>query len=153
MLIYFARGSLPWQGLKAETEAELKEKIRQKKASMSGKELCRDLPDEFANYIDYIRSLPYGRKPDYVHLRAKFRQLFSKKGVKYDKVFDWTERLFNEFQNRHPARHRHNKLMINWIVIVDCHGFGSTFLLVWLDFRVIQCFLLTNGPIPSMAPS
>ena len=70
---------------------------------MSGKELCRDLPDEFAKYIDYIRSLAYSQMPDYVHLQAKFRQLFIKKGFKYDKVFDWTERLFNELQNRHPG--------------------------------------------------
>jgi hypothetical protein len=102
MLVFFARGSLPWQGLKAETEAEHSDKIRAKKASMSGKELCRGLPDEFADYIDYTRSLPYGKKPDYVRLQTKFRKLFTRMGFKYDKVFDWTERLYNELQERHP---------------------------------------------------
>lgn len=103
MLVYFARGSLPWQGLRAETEAELKEKIGQMKASMSGKELCKDLPDEFAQYIDYTRSLSYGEKPDYARLRRNLRDVFSREGFDYDKVFDWTARLFNELQERHQG--------------------------------------------------
>ncbi|KAG8157553.1 hypothetical protein KVR01_012595 [Diaporthe batatas] len=101
MLVYFARGSLPWQGLQAETDAELKDKIGEMKASMSVKELCRDLPDEFAEYIDYTRSLPYGKKPDYNRLQTRFRRLFTRMGFKYNKVFDWTERLFNELQDGH----------------------------------------------------
>lgn len=103
MLVYFARGSLPWQGLEAETDALLNEKIREKKASMSGKELCRGLPDEFAKYIDYTRSLPFGKKPDYVRLQTRFRRLFTTMGFKYNKVFDWTERLFNELQDSQPG--------------------------------------------------
>lgn len=101
MLVYFAKGSLPWQGLQAESDAELSEKIMEMKASMSGEDLCRGLPDEFAEYIDYTRSLPYGRKPDYVRLQTRFRRLFTRMGFKYDKVFDWTERLFNELQDNH----------------------------------------------------
>lgn len=99
MLIYFARGSLPWQGIEAATTAELEEKIGQQKASLSGEELCRGLPDEFARYIDYTRSLRFGQKPDYSQLRQAFRRLFSGKGFKYDYVFDWTERRFNELHN------------------------------------------------------
>lgn len=54
VFVYFARGSLPWQGLKAATEKEKDERIKEKKKSLSGKALCEDvLPGEFATYIDY----------------------------------------------------------------------------------------------------
>jgi casein kinase 1 delta/casein kinase I family protein HRR25 len=97
MLCYFARGSLPWQGLKAHTDKERNELIKEKKMSMSGKDLCGDvLPSEFATYIDYTRSLGFDDKPDYSYLRKLFRHLFRSEGFNYDNVFDWTEKIFNE---------------------------------------------------------
>ncbi|KAK3348675.1 casein kinase I isoform delta [Lasiosphaeria hispida] len=96
MLCYFARGSLPWQGLKAPTYKERNEQIKEKKLSLSGKDLCGDLPGEFATYIDYTRSLGFDDRPDYSYLRKLFRHLFKSKGFKYDNVFDWTEKRFKE---------------------------------------------------------
>lgn len=100
MLVYFARGSLPWQGLQAATEDELNEKIKGMKESMTGEKLCAGLPHEFAKYIDYTRSLRFGEKPNYTRLRRDFHHLFVRMGFKYDHVFDWTERLFDELQGR-----------------------------------------------------
>lgn len=60
MLCYFAYGSLPWQGLKAPTDMEMNELLKEKKSSLSGKDLCGDvLSGEFATYIDYTRSLNF----------------------------------------------------------------------------------------------
>ncbi|KAI1117389.1 casein kinase I isoform delta [Nemania sp. NC0429] len=71
MFVYFAGGSLPWQGLKAATEEEHRELIKERKMSVSGEDLCRDLlPPEFAKYIDYTRSLGFGDKPNYSYLRG-----------------------------------------------------------------------------------
>ncbi len=99
-MVYFARG-LPWQGLKAATEKEKKELIKEKKLELSGKQLCEDvLPDEFATYIDYTRSLSFGDKPDYAYLHGLFRRLFVREGFKYDNVFDWTEKRFNEIYGK-----------------------------------------------------
>lgn len=95
-LVYFARGSLPWQGLEATTEDELDEKIGQMKADMSGKDICTGLPTEFARYIDYTRSLRFGQKPNYTRLRQVFQRLFYRLGFRYDQVFDWTQKLFDE---------------------------------------------------------
>ncbi|ROV90135.1 hypothetical protein VPNG_09805 [Cytospora leucostoma] len=103
MLIDFARGSLPWQGLNATTDTELDEKIGQVKASLSGEEICAGLPDEFAKYINYTRSLRFGEKPNYTRLRRDFNRLFVRLGLKYDRVFDWTERLFYELQEHRSA--------------------------------------------------
>jgi len=95
VLVYFARGSLPWQGLKAPKEKK-SERIKEMKARLSAKDLCGDLPDEFATYIDYIRSLHSDDKPDYSYLRKLFRKLFLHNGFTYDNVFDWTVKRYSE---------------------------------------------------------
>ncbi|KAI3326804.1 casein kinase I isoform delta [Xylariaceae sp. AK1471] len=100
MFVYFAHGSLPWQGLKAATTDEKHELIKQKKISLSGKELCQDLlPAEFARYIDYTRSLGIEDKPDYRYLRNLLRNRFISEGFKYDNVFDWTIKRFFELDD------------------------------------------------------
>lgn len=97
MFVYFARGSLPWQGLKAATDKERDERIKASKESLSGEVLCDGvLPEQFATYIDYTRSLGFDDKPDYKYLRTLFRRVFAAKGFKYDNVFDWTEKRFQE---------------------------------------------------------
>jgi serine/threonine protein kinase len=96
VLLYFACGSLPWQGLKATTEDEKLELIKQKKMSLSPEELCKDIPVEFTKYIEYTRSLGFDEKPKYSYLRQLFRDLFIRRGFKHDNVFDWTEKRFKE---------------------------------------------------------
>lgn len=66
------------------------------KTSLSAEELCAGLPDAFAKYIDYTRSLRFEDKPNYAHLRQRFRRVFRSKGYKYDNIFDWTVKSFNE---------------------------------------------------------
>jgi casein kinase 1 delta/casein kinase I family protein HRR25 len=99
MLFYFGRGSLPWQGLDAPTDEERNDLIKDSKMSLSGQDLCGDvLPSEFATYINYTRLLGFNDKPDYSYIRKLFRRLFKSKGFKYDNVFDWTVKRFNEIQ-------------------------------------------------------
>ena len=68
------------------------------KANISVEELCEGLPDEFAIYFNYVRSLKFGSKPKYAHLRRLFGRLFRREGFKYDNVYDWTAKLFSEMQ-------------------------------------------------------
>ncbi|KAI0972790.1 casein kinase I isoform delta [Xylaria arbuscula] len=103
MFVYFARGSLPWQGLKAKTDDEKLELIKQKKMSLSGEELCQDLlPAEFARYINYARSLGPRDKPNYRYIRNLFRNRFQSEGFEYDHVFDWTVKRFVEVHGEVP---------------------------------------------------
>jgi len=44
VFLYFLRGSLPWQGLKAATNKQKYEKIGEKKQTTSIKELCEGFP-------------------------------------------------------------------------------------------------------------
>ncbi|XP_041002208.1 casein kinase 1-like protein 2 isoform X1 [Juglans microcarpa x Juglans regia] len=102
VLIYFLRGSLPWQGLKAGTKKQKYEKISEKKVSTSTEALCRSYPTEFASYFHYCRSLRFDDKPDYAYLKRLFRDLFIREGFQFDYVFDWTILKYQQSQMATP---------------------------------------------------
>jgi casein kinase I family protein HRR25 len=90
VLMYFLRGSLPWQGLKAATKKQKYDRIMEKKMTTPTEFLCRGFPSEFSIYLNYCRSLRFDDKPDYSYLRKLFRDLFVREGFQYDYVFDWS---------------------------------------------------------------
>jgi casein kinase 1/casein kinase I family protein HRR25 len=90
VIIYFSRGSLPWQGLKANTKKQKYEKIMEKKMNTSIDSLCKNLPAEFRAYMEYTRALRFDDKPDYAYLKRLFKELFFRKGFQLDTLFDWT---------------------------------------------------------------
>ncbi|CAL9050536.1 casein kinase 1-like protein 2 isoform X2 [Musa acuminata AAA Group] len=98
VLMYFLRGSLPWQGLKAGTKKQKYEKISEKKVATSIEALCRGYPSEFASYFHYCRSLRFEDKPDYGYLKRLFRDLFIREGFQFDYVFDWTILKYQQSQ-------------------------------------------------------
>ncbi|KAK9456061.1 kinase-like domain-containing protein [Dipodascopsis uninucleata] len=99
VLMYFCRGSLPWQGLKAATKKQKYDRIMEKKMTTPAEILCRGFPAEFSLYLNYTRSLRFDDKPDYTYLRKLFRDLFVRDGFQYDYVFDWTMFKYNQSQN------------------------------------------------------
>ncbi|CAA3011596.1 casein kinase 1 2 [Olea europaea subsp. europaea] len=96
VLMYFLRGSLPWQGLNAGTKKRKYEKISERKVTTSIEALCRGYPTEFASYFHYCRSLRFDDKPDYTYLKRIFRDLFIREGFQCDYVFDWTILTYQE---------------------------------------------------------
>ena len=90
VLMYFCRGSLPWQGLKAVTKKQKYDRIMEKKMTTPTEVLCKGFPQEFAIYLNYSRTLRFDDKPDYTYLRKLFRDLFVREMFHYDYVFDWT---------------------------------------------------------------
>ena len=80
VMMYFLRGSLPWQGLKAATKKQKYEKISEKKMVTAIEILCRGFPTEFVTYFQYCRSLRFDDKPDYSYLRKQLRDLFTREG-------------------------------------------------------------------------
>ncbi|CAD5215626.1 unnamed protein product [Bursaphelenchus okinawaensis] len=101
VLMYFNRGSLPWQGLKAATKRQKYEKIAEKKLSTPVEELCRNFPNAFVEYIEYCKALKFDEVPDYEKLRKIFRDLFRQKGYETDYVFDWNMNLPNSNRGVH----------------------------------------------------
>lgn len=89
MLLYFLRGSLPWQGLKADTLKERYQKIGDTKRNTSIEVLCANQPDEVSTYLRYARNLDFMDRPDYDYLRGLFHGLLLKNNWDCDWEFDW----------------------------------------------------------------
>ena len=101
MMVYFAQGKLPWQGLKAANSVEKGLLVMEKKMALSVSALCAALPHEFAEFMRYVNSLKQGERPDYAMLRKLFREVAQRDGMEYDNVFDWTIRIYlQEEQNK-----------------------------------------------------
>lgn len=102
VLMYFIRGSLPWQGLKANTKKQKYERIMDRKMSTSTEQLCKGYPTEFRSYFEYCRSLRFEDRPDYAYLKRLFKELFYRKGFQYDNMFDWTVLNLQQERSRMP---------------------------------------------------
>ncbi|KAJ3045023.1 casein kinase I [Rhizophlyctis rosea] len=89
VFMYFLRGSLPWQGLKAATNKQKYEKIGEKKQTTSVRELTEGFPEEFSTYLSYVRGLKFDEQPDYDYLRGLLNKVLSRIGEVDDGVFDW----------------------------------------------------------------
>ena len=95
VLMYFLRGSLPWQGLKVDKKEDRYRKIYEKKKITTPEELCLNYPVEFCQYITYCRNLAFEQEPDYNYLRGLFKKIMDTYGYKYDFEFDWTKKTDN----------------------------------------------------------
>ena len=89
VFMYFLRGGLPWQGLKAATNKQKYEKIGEKKQTTAIKDLCDGFPEEFNKYLSYVRNLGFEDTPDYDFLRDLFTQALKNTGEVEDGEYDW----------------------------------------------------------------
>lgn len=87
--MYFLRGSLPWQGLKADTVKERYTKIGETKRHTPIEILCEGFPEEFATYLRYVRHIDFFENPDYAYLIKIFVDLYESRGYVWDEKFDW----------------------------------------------------------------
>lgn len=112
MFMYFLRGSLPWQGLKADTLKERYQKIGDTKRATPIEVLCENFPDELATYLRYVRRLDFFETPDYDYLRKLFTDLIEKMNYDCDWEFDWTGRQptpSDKEEQSQPAKPRQQK--------------------------------------------
>jgi len=89
VFMYFLRGGLPWQGLKAATNKQKYEKIGEKKQTTLIKDLCEGFPDQFVQYLTYVRNLGFEDTPDYDYLRDLFTQALKDAREVEDGEYDW----------------------------------------------------------------
>ena len=89
VLLYFLRGSLPWQGLHVNKGEDRYKKILQKKKGTSAEDLCKGFPNEFVEYINYTRNLEFEADPDYKFLRGLLTSVLEKQNSQYDFYYDW----------------------------------------------------------------
>ena len=91
IFVYFLKGRLPWQGLssKTETTEEFYNILKKFKQNTSLDKLCKDIPEEFKNYLEYCRKLKFDEKPNYTYLMDIFFSLFKKKKFDLESRYDW----------------------------------------------------------------
>lgn len=89
ILIYFLKGSLPWQGLQAKNKESKYDKIKEKKINTTIESLCRGIPEEFSIYLHYCRNLKFEEKPDYAYLRKIFKDMMHRNNYELDFNYDW----------------------------------------------------------------
>lgn len=77
ILIYFLRGSLPWQDLPGSTKMK-HELMLQMKTTITPHVLCEGLPVEFELILNHARKLKFEQGPDYRYLHGLVRELLSK---------------------------------------------------------------------------
>ena len=97
ILIYFLKGKLPWQEIKAKQKEERHKLIFQIKSKTSIESLCKDLPNEFADLLNYVKSLKFDEEPCYRKFYAYFFNLINKMKIEQipEKNFNyiWEKRL------------------------------------------------------------
>lgn len=103
VFMYFLRGGLPWQGLKAATNKQKYEKIGEKKQVTLISELCNGFPEEFNKYLSYVRNLGFEDAPDYDYLRDLFTQALKNAGEIEDGEYDWMK--LNNGRGWEAAKH------------------------------------------------
>ena len=89
ILMYFIRGSLPWQGLKINRKEDRYKKICEKKIETSAKDLCAGFPSEFETFVQYTRNLQFTEVPNYNYLRSLLKNIIKKNGQTIDFDYDW----------------------------------------------------------------
>jgi len=98
-LIYFSKGSLPWMGIKAKNKTEKYNKVFEKKLASTFSSLCDKLPNEFINFVHYIKDLDFEDKPNYQYLKTLLGKMYDKNNFNYDSVFDFTDILIKKEKN------------------------------------------------------
>ncbi|AET41662.1 casein kinase YCK3 Ecym_8392 [Eremothecium cymbalariae DBVPG len=92
VFFYFLRGSLPWQGLKAQNNKAKYEKIGLTKQKLKPEELISDdIPTQFAEYLKYCRALRFDQEPDYDYLISLMDAVMQERNVRDSEHYDWMD--------------------------------------------------------------
>ena len=78
ILIYFLKGKLPWQDVKAKNKEERYKCILNIKSKETIDSLCQDIPSEFTELLRYVKSLQFDTKPLYNKFYYSFQYLINK---------------------------------------------------------------------------
>ena len=94
MLLYLARGGwIPWMKYnKIKDKNEALQKILKIKLKVTDENLCKGLPNEFIQYMKYVKKLDFEQEPDYQYLIGLFISILSKKEMIKNVTFFWIKR-------------------------------------------------------------
>ena len=92
VIIYLYKGYLPWSDLKCKDIHQHLDKIKKLKLKISNEELCKDLPKEICEYMNYVKNMNFDENPDYRYLQSLFINILGKTGEKNDLIFSWVDK-------------------------------------------------------------
>ena len=93
VIVYIAKGTLPWANIKCDNKDALYNRILETKIQTTPENLCSGLPAQFVEYIKYIRGMSYEQEPNYKYLRNLFLITLQNLGGKMDFSYDWDNRI------------------------------------------------------------
>jgi serine/threonine protein kinase len=88
VIVYIAKGSLPWANIKSDNKDELYNKILELKIKTTPESLCTGLPTQFEHYMKYIRGMTYEQEPNYYYLRSLFLTTLKNNQKSFDFSYD-----------------------------------------------------------------
>ena len=91
LILYFLRGTLPWQGLKITSKSKRFKKITDLKKKVKLETLCENFPPEILLFCKYSRKLGFTENPKYECMKNLFNSILNKYGTKNDKQFSWIQ--------------------------------------------------------------
>ncbi|KAA1469816.1 kinase-like protein [Dentipellis sp. KUC8613] len=90
MLIHMLTpGGLPWTRNGVPKTDYYHSKLKKQKREARPEDLCRDMPEEFENFLRYCRALSFTGNPDYSYWRNQFRDLAFHLGFENIDQFVW----------------------------------------------------------------
>jgi len=96
MIVYLAKGTLPWIGLRAKNMKEKYRKLKERKIETNLIDLCHGLPDELKIIINYAREIQFEDKPDYNLIKKLIKSAMDRNKIKNDQKFEWNTILEEE---------------------------------------------------------
>lgn len=104
MMIYFLKGSLPWQSIFVDQHSNNCTKILESKQKTSLEELCQGCPLEFKLYMKHCESLTFEQTPDYGYLKILLRNMAKREDIDLQgKAFDWNIIMAKSLVNAIPG--------------------------------------------------
>lgn len=91
VMVYLLKGTLPWQGITAETRYQKYAKIRERKENIPFTLLCQLLPVEFQTYLETCQALTFDKRPNYDLLKRILQRALLKdpQNNEFDYKYDW----------------------------------------------------------------
>lgn len=92
VLVFLYKGNLPWQNLKV-SDSEKTKKVGEMKMKMTSEEICKEMPEEFVKFLNYVKNLSFKQNPDYNFLKGLIGKVAFVNNFQMDSVWDWAAPL------------------------------------------------------------
>ena len=108
IMVYLFKGVLPWQNLNV-SEKERTKLVGNMKEKIKIDELCKDMPEEFSLYFQYVKGLTFQANPEYSYLKNLMKRIADKYKIEIDNKFDWTSKKKDNNNNNNFHNNNNGK--------------------------------------------